>query len=124
MATVLLAEDDADIRFLVTFKLEQAGHQVTGFENGMKALAAARKHPPALAVLDILMPGMSGLEVCRQLRRDPATAAVPVIILTARAEKADIAAGFAAGAADYIIKPFSPRDLAMRVKAVLARGQA
>jgi two-component system phosphate regulon response regulator PhoB len=124
MATVLLAEDDADIRFLVTFKLEQAGHQVTGFENGMKALAAARKHPPDLAVLDILMPGMSGLDVCRELRRDPATAAVPVIILTARAEKADIAAGFAAGAADYIIKPFSPRDLAMRVKAVLARGQA
>ena len=124
MATVLLAEDDADIRFLVTFKLEQAGHQVTGFENGMKALAAARKHPPDLAVLDILMPGMSGLDVCRELRRDPATAAVPVIILTARAEKADIAAGFAAGAADYIIKPFSPRDLAMRVKAVLARSQA
>jgi DNA-binding response OmpR family regulator len=67
---------------------------------------------------------MSGLDVCRELRRDPATAAVPVIILTARAEKADIAAGFAAGAADYIIKPFSPRDLAMRVKAVLARSQA
>jgi DNA-binding response OmpR family regulator len=124
MATVLLAEDDADIRFLVTFKLEQAGHQVTGFANGMQALAAARKHPPDLAVLDILMPGMSGLDVCRELRRDPATAAVPVIILTARAEKADIAAGFAAGAADYIIKPFSPRDLAMRVKAVLARSQA
>ena len=124
MATVLLAEDDADIRFLVTFKLEQAGHQVTGFENGMKALAAARRNPPDLAVLDILMPGMSGLDVCRELRRDPATAAVPVIILTARAEKADIAAGFAAGAADYILKPFSPRDLAMRVKAVLARGQA
>jgi two-component system phosphate regulon response regulator PhoB len=124
MATVLLAEDDADIRFLVTFRLEQAGHQVTGFENGMQALAAARKHPPDLAVLDILMPGMSGLDVCRELRRDPATAAVPVIILTARAEKADIAAGFAAGAADYIIKPFSPRDLAMRVKAVLARSQA
>jgi DNA-binding response OmpR family regulator len=124
MATVLLAEDDADIRFLVTFKLEQAGHQVTGFGNGTQALAAARKHPPDLAVLDILMPGMSGLDVCRELRRDPATAAVPVIILTARAEKADIAAGFAAGAADYIIKPFSPRDLAMRVKAVLARSQA
>jgi len=124
MATVLLAEDDADIRFLVTFKLEQAGHQVTGFENGMQALAAARRNPPDLAVLDILMPGMSGLDVCRELRRDPATAAVPVIILTARAEKADIAAGFAAGAADYIIKPFSPRDLAIRVKAVLARVQA
>jgi two-component system phosphate regulon response regulator PhoB len=124
MATVLLAEDDADIRFLVTFKLEQAGHQVTGFENGMLALAAARRNPPDLAVLDILMPGMSGLDVCRELRRDPATAAVPVIILTARAEKADIAAGFAAGAADYIIKPFSPRDLAIRVKAVLARVQA
>jgi len=105
MATVLLAEDDADIRFLVTFKLERAGHEVRGFP-------------------DVMMPGMSGLDVCRELRRDPATAAVPVILLTACAEDADVAAGFAAGADDYIIKPFSPRDLAMRVKAVLDRVRA
>ena len=120
MATVLLAEDDADIRFLVTFKLEQAGHQVSGFGDGLSALANAREHPPDLAVLDIMMPGMSGLDVCRELRADPATAAVLVIILTSAAQEADIAAGFAAGADDYIVKPFSPRDFARRVKAVLA----
>jgi DNA-binding response OmpR family regulator len=124
MATVLLAEDDTDIRFLVTFKLEQAGHEVRGFADGLSALADARAHRPDLAVLDVMMPGMSGLDVCRELRRDPATAAVPVIILTACAEAADIAAGFAAGAADYIVKPFSPRDFAARVKAVLALVQA
>ena len=120
MATVLLAEDDADIRFLVTFKLEQAGHQVSGFGDGLSALASAREYPPDLAVLDIMMPGMSGLDVCRELRADPATAAVRVIILTSAAQEADIAAGFAAGADDYIVKPFSPRDFARRVKAVLA----
>jgi len=124
MATVLLAEDDTDIRFLVTFKLEQAGHEVRGFGDGLSALADAREHPPDLAVLDVTMPGMSGLDVCRGLRADPATAAVPVIILTACAEDADIAAGFAAGADDYIIKPFSPRDFVMRVQAVLARVRA
>jgi DNA-binding response OmpR family regulator len=124
MATVLLAEDDADIRYLVTFKLEQAGHEVRGFGDGALALAHAREHPPDLAILDILMPGMSGLDVCRELRKDPATANVPVIILTARAQEADITAGFAAGGDDYIVKPFSPRELATRVQAVLARAQA
>jgi DNA-binding response OmpR family regulator len=124
MATVLLAEDDADIRLLVTFKLKKAGHQVRAFGDGPSALAAARENPPDLAVLDIMMPGMSGLEVCRELRKDPATAKIPVIILTALAQEADIAAGFAAGAADYIVKPFSPRDFALRVQAVLARAQA
>jgi DNA-binding response OmpR family regulator len=122
MATVLLAEDDADIRFLVTFKLEQAGHQVSGFGDGLSALANAREHPPDLAVLDIMMPGMSGLDVCRELRGDPATAAIRVIILTSAAQETDIAAGFAAGADDYIVKPFSPRDFAKRVKDVLARA--
>jgi DNA-binding response OmpR family regulator len=124
MATVLLAEDDADIRFLVTFKLERAGHEVRGFGDGVSALADAREHPPDLAVLDVMMPGMSGLDVCRELRRDPATAAVPVIFLSACAEQADIAAGFAAGADDYIVKPFSPREFATRVSALLARVRA
>ena len=124
MATVLLAEDDADIRFLVTFKLTQAGYQVRVFGDGLSALADARENPPELVVLDVMMPGMSGLEVCRELRKDPATAKIPVIILTALAQGADIAAGFAAGAADYIVKPFSPRDFALRVQAVLARAQA
>jgi DNA-binding response OmpR family regulator len=121
MATVLLVEDDADIRFLVTYKLTQAGYQVRVFGDGLSAIAAAREHPPDLAVLDVMMPGMSGLEMCRELRKDPATASIPVIILTALAQEADIMAGFAAGADDYIVKPFSARDFAMRVNAVLAR---
>lgn len=123
MTTVLVAEDDADIRFLVTFKLTQAGYQVRVFGDGLSALADAREHPPDLAVLDVTMPGMSGLQVCQELRKDPATANIPVIILTALAQEADIAAGFAAGADDYIVKPFSPREFAVRVNAALARVQ-
>jgi DNA-binding response OmpR family regulator len=122
MATVLLAEDDSDIRRLVTFKLEQAGHAVRGFGDGALALADARAHRPDVAVLDVTMPGMSGLEVCRELRRNPATASVPVIMLTARGQRDDIATGFTAGANEYIVKPFSPRELAVRVKAVLGGG--
>jgi DNA-binding response OmpR family regulator len=124
MATILLAEDDADIRLLVTIKLTQAGHQVRGFGDGLSALADAREHAPDLAVLDIMMPGMSGLEVCQELRKDPATARIPVILLTALAQETDITAGLAAGADDYIVKPFSPRDFTVRVNAVLARIQA
>jgi DNA-binding response OmpR family regulator len=124
MATVLLAEDDADIRLLATLKLTRAGHQVRGFGDGLSAVADAREHPPDLAVLDIMMPGMSGLEVCQELRKDPATAKIPVILLTALAREADITAGLAAGADDYIVKPFSPRDFLMRVNAALARIQA
>jgi DNA-binding response OmpR family regulator len=107
----------------VIFKLTQADHQVRVFRDGLSILADARENRPDLAILDVMMPGMSGLEVCRELRKDPATANIPVIILTALAQEADIAAGFAAGAADYIVKPFSPRDFAMRVDVVLARAQ-
>jgi DNA-binding response OmpR family regulator len=124
MATILLAEDDADIRLLVTLKLRQAGHQVRGFGDGLSAAANAREHPPDLAVLDIMMPGMSGIEVCRELRKDPATARIPVILLTALARETDITAGLAAGADDYIVKPFSPREFTIRVNAALARIQA
>jgi two-component system phosphate regulon response regulator PhoB len=109
---------------LITLKLTQAGHQVRGFGDGLSAAADAREHPPDLAVLDVMMPGMSGLEVCQELRQDPATANIPVILLTAMAREADIAAGLAAGADDYIVKPFSPRDFTMRINAVLARVQA
>jgi two-component system response regulator MtrA len=121
MARILLAEDEADIRRLITLKLEQAGHVVRAFGDGAAALADARQHAPDLAVLDVVMPGMSGLEVCQGLRQDPATAAVPVIILTARVQQGDVDAGLAAGASEYIAKPFSPRELAMRVSALLGR---
>ena len=120
MATVLLAEDDADIQFLVTYKLTREGFQVRAFGDGLSAMADAREHPPDLAVLDIMMPGMTGLEVCRELRQDPATANIPVILLTALAQEDDITAGLAAGADDYIVKPFSPRDLVAHVNATLA----
>jgi DNA-binding response OmpR family regulator len=121
MATVLLAEDDADIRLLVALKLQQAGHEVRAVGDGASALADARERPPDLAVLDVVMPDMSGLEVCRALRQHPDTAGVPIIILTARAQQADVTAGYEAGANEYVVKPFSPRELATRVQALLAR---
>lgn len=124
MVTVLLAEDDTDIRDLVTFKLRQAGYEVRAFEDGLSALASARDEVPDLALLDVTMPGMSGLDVCRELRDDPATADMPIILLTARAQESDIETGFSVGADDYVVKPFSPRELVSRVQAVLARIQA
>lgn len=121
MARVLIADDDSDIRDLVAFKLTQSGHEVTVVEDGMAALKAAREQPVDLALLDIRMPGMSGLDVCRELRAAPETANLPVIMITARSQEGDVEVGFAAGADDYIIKPFSPRELSSRVTAVLSR---
>ena len=121
MAHVLIADDDADIRDLVAFKLTQNGHRVTAVEDGMAALRAVREQPVELALLDIRMPGMSGLDVCRELRAKPETASLPVIMITSRSQEGDVEVGFAAGADDYIIKPFSPRELSSRVIAVLSR---
>ncbi|MDX3451800.1 response regulator [Streptomyces sp. ME02-8801-2C] len=121
MAHVLIADDDADIRDLVAFKLTQSGHQVMAVEDGIAALRAARENTVDLALLDIRMPGMSGLDVCRELRAAAETATLPVIMITARSQEGDVEVGFAAGADDYIIKPFSPRELASRVTAVLNR---
>jgi two-component system, OmpR family, phosphate regulon response regulator PhoB len=123
MISVLVAEDDADIRDLVAFKLEQAGYDVVAVEDGPSALAAARQTPPDLAVLDVSMPGMSGLDVCRLLRADPATALIPIIMLTARAQERDVEDGLTAGADDYMIKPFSPRELVSRVSTQLAKAR-
>jgi DNA-binding response OmpR family regulator len=123
-ATVLVVDDDQDIRELVTWKLEASGFTVLGEPDGEAGLAAALEVGPDLVLLDWMMPRMSGLEVCRALRDDPATAQVPVILLTAKAQEADIQRGFAAGADDYIVKPFSPRELVSRVDAVLARSAA
>ncbi|MGI5399458.1 response regulator transcription factor [Streptomyces sp. CA-135486] len=122
MARVLIADDDVDIRDLVAFKLTQSGHEVIAVEDGMAALKTARSEPVDVALLDIRMPGMSGLDVCRELRASPETASLPVILLTARSQEGDVETGFAAGADDYIIKPFSPRELSSRVQAVLTRA--
>ncbi|MGI5198998.1 response regulator transcription factor [Streptomyces sp. CA-288835] len=121
MARVLIADDDADIRDLVAFKLVQSGHQVTAVEDGMAALRVVREQPLDLVLLDIRMPGMSGLDVCREVRSAPETASLPVILITARSQEGDVELGFAAGADDYIIKPFSPRELSSRVTAMLTR---
>lgn len=119
--TVLVADDDGDIRELIAFKLEQSGFAVVAAEDGPSALAAAVAHLPDIAVLDVMMPGLSGTDVCRAMRNDQATVDIPVILLTAKAQEGDVQAGFAAGADDYVVKPFSPRELLSRVQAVLAR---
>jgi DNA-binding response OmpR family regulator len=116
---VLLAEDDADIRDIVRATLERGGIAVVAVADGLAALAQATADPPDLFIFDVRMPGISGLELCELLRRRPATAAVPIILLTARAQDADVSNGLAAGADEYITKPFSPQHLIARVRALL-----
>ena len=121
---ILVADDEPDIRDLLTFKLKQAGYTVQAVGNGTLALAAIERDPPDLAVLDFMMPGLSGMDVLRKIREDGRLSGVRVILLTARARDADVDAGFATGADDYIIKPFSPRELLHRVNVVLARSRS
>lgn len=120
---VLIADDDSDIRELVTFKLMQAGYEVQALEDGASAWDAIVAEPPQLAVLDVMMPGLSGLDVLRKIREDDRTRETPVILLTARSRDSDVDTGFASGADDYVIKPFSPRELLHRVGTVLGRGR-
>ncbi|GIE99754.1 hypothetical protein Ari01nite_72190 [Paractinoplanes rishiriensis] len=124
VTVVLVADDDADIRDLVAFKLEQAGFEVIAVEDGETALEQARSRNPTLAVLDVSMPRMSGIDVCRMLRSDPATAGMLIIMLTARVQEQDVEGGFSAGADDYVTKPFSPRELVTRIQALLSRTRA
>ena len=124
MTTVLVADDDADIRDLVAFKLERAGLEVITVGDGQAAVEQARAHRPALAVLDVSMPLLSGIDVCRTLRADPVTAGMLIIMLTARVQEQDVEGGFSAGADDYVTKPFSPRELVSRVEALLTRARA
>ena len=118
---ILIADDDRDILDLVVFKLNQAGFDTVAVTDGDAALAAIEADPPRLAVLDIMMPGMSGLEVLEKVRANEAISDLDVILLTARTRDSDVDVGFAAGASDYVIKPFSPRELLRRVNGVLAR---
>jgi DNA-binding response OmpR family regulator len=120
--SILVVDDDADIRDMLRFKLTNSGFEVHAEEDGETGLAAARELKPDLILLDWMMPRLTGPEVCQQLRSEPATERVPVILLTAKAQEADVQRGFAAGADDYIAKPFSPRELLSRVQALLARA--
>jgi two-component system, OmpR family, response regulator MtrA len=121
VAKILVADDDVDIRELIEFKLSTLGHEIVAVNDGAAAVDACREYKPDLAVLDVMMPGMSGLDAIRVIRGDEAMADIPVILLTARAQESDVETGFDSGADDYITKPFSPRELASRVQALLAR---
>jgi two-component system, OmpR family, alkaline phosphatase synthesis response regulator PhoP len=120
---VLVVEDDRDIAELVERYLLRAGHVVDVEGAGDTALAAVRERIPDLVVLDLMLPGVDGLEVCRTIRRSPLTRAVPIIMLTARTEEADRIAGLELGADDYVTKPFSPNELVARVGSLLRRAQ-
>jgi two-component system response regulator MtrA len=123
VARILVADDDVDIRELVEFKLSTLGHEIVAVADGAAAVEACRARRPDLAVLDVMMPGVSGLEAIRVIRADPGLADLPVILLTARAQDSDVETGFDSGADDYITKPFSPRELAARVEALLERSR-
>jgi len=118
---ILVVDDEPDILELVQYNLTRDQYDVTCVESGEEALAQVHATPPDLIVLDLMLPGVDGLEVCRALKRHPHTAAIPVVILTARGEEADIVAGLELGADDYLTKPFSPRVLLARIRAVLRR---
>jgi DNA-binding response OmpR family regulator len=119
--TVLVADDEDDIRELVVYRLVRSGYSVVEARDGEEAVRLATEHIPDLAVLDVMMPKLDGYEVTRALRDTDTTKAIPVILLTARAQEADVSRGFDAGADDYLKKPFSPDELVSRVRAVLGR---
>jgi two-component system, OmpR family, alkaline phosphatase synthesis response regulator PhoP len=121
MKTILLIEDDRDIVELVRYNLEKEGYRVTAVGDGTSGLAQLRKSPPDLLILDLMLPKISGLEVCKEVRREPSLNRLPILMLTARSEEADRVVGLELGADDYVTKPFSPRELAARVKALLRR---
>ena len=118
---VLAADDDEDILGLVAFRLERSGYTVLQARDGEEALALAVKELPDLAVLDVMMPKLDGFELTRRLRAEESTSRMPIILLTARAQDADVQRGFDAGADDYLRKPFSPNELRARVQAILGR---
>ncbi|MGD9613475.1 MAG: response regulator [Kiritimatiellia bacterium] len=119
--SILLVEDEHDIRELLKFHLERENLAVEACENGEDALAALKTHGTSLVLLDLMLPGIDGLEVCRRLKAQPETRDIPIIMLTAKDSEADIVTGLEMGAADYICKPFSPRVLMARIRAVLRR---
>lgn len=120
---VLIVDDEKDILDLVRYHLEKAGFQCLVGTDGSTALRLMREQRPDLLILDLMLPGLDGLEICRLLRRDPATARLPIIMLTAKAEEVDRVVGLEVGADDYVVKPFSPRELVARVKTILRRAQ-
>jgi len=123
-AKILLVDDEPDALEVLGFKLREAGFTPIFARDGARALASARQDHPDLIVLDLMLPEVDGLEVCKILRRDPATAAIPILMLTARAAEMDRVLGLELGADDYVTKPFIPRELVLRIRKLLQRLQA
>jgi len=123
MQTILVVEDERDIADLIGFNLERAGMRVIKVHDGLAAAPAAAMEQVSLVILDLMLPGKDGFAVFRQLRRDPRTRSVPVLMLTAKAQTEDRIQGLAAGADDYLTKPFSPKELVLRVQAILKRSE-
>ena len=121
MKRILIVEDDKDIVELVRYNLEKEGFQVAATGDGLTGLAQVKKTPPDLLILDLMLPKLPGLEICKEIRRDDALNRLPILMLTARSDEADRVVGLEVGADDYVTKPFSPRELVARVKALLRR---
>jgi two-component system alkaline phosphatase synthesis response regulator PhoP len=119
--TILVVDDEEDIRELVSLNLQREGYEIVAVETGEQALAEARGRGPALIVLDLMLPGIDGLEVCKKLKADPKTQPIPIVMLTAKGEESDIVTGLELGADDYITKPFSGKVLVARVRRILRR---
>ena len=124
MQTILIVEDEKDLAELLAFNLEREGYKTVMVPDGIDGLEAAARIRPALVILDLMLPGLLGTEVCKILKRNEKTAEIPVLMLTAKGEEIDKVVGFEVGADDYVVKPFSTRELLLRVKAVLRRYAA
>lgn len=120
--TILIIEDDADILNLIDWHLRGEGYHTLTSENGTEGLEMAVEQQPDVIILDLMLPGMDGLEICKTLKRNEATEPISIIMLTAKGEEVDRIVGFELGADDYIVKPFSPRELLLRIRAILRRG--
>ena len=122
--TILIVEDDPDIIELLQYTLEREGYPVLVAQDGEKGLAEARRRKPGLILLDLMLPGLDGLGVCKALRADGATQSIPIVMLTAKGEESDVVVGLEFGADDYVRKPFSPRELVARIRTVLRRNHS
>jgi len=121
-AKIIVVEDEADILDVIEYNLTREGYKVLGFRDGEQGLEAIREEDPQLVLLDLMLPGIDGVEICKKVKEDPVTRDIPVIMITAKTEESDVVLGLGVGADDYVSKPFSPKELVARVKAVLRRA--